>query len=189
MSNEPMNFDDMSLDQLQVMSTQVLQVQLKKVTEYIERLNDRQLKHEKVAEIRGLEIESRISKLQDFTVDRLSAKQTKYGWVTQSQFGEQFDTPISSHRVGKLLRVAGIAKKQRKTTPYNQYLDSSKLADSYINDKGIASIVWNYTRCRLHINTWLEQKGLLTEFYSITNKDELHKFIDYLHEKYIGRLE
>mgnify|MGYP001218574662 CR=1 FL=1 len=166
----------------------LLAQQIQEVKGQIEETKDNVIKLERRYEIEREETKKEIAKITDLMVSRFAAREHKIGWVTLTDFGAQFYVPISCRRVGKLFRVIGIAQKRNKTRPKFEYVGDEKLATTMLLNNGRSTYVWNYRRVLNHLNLWLEKHGHLHEFYSKKTVDEMHAFIDWLHDVYVGEV-
>ena len=123
---------------------------------------------------------------------KLTESKNQKEYVTQSQFGERFNSKIGAKTVGKLFKIVGLAKKaNRKTIPYQQFVP--EYAVNIINNDNEKEYAifykWNYSKCSRFVNQWLLDHDYHDMFYSITEKEELIKFIDALYDKYINHVE
>lgn len=174
------NAEEMSIEQLQAMQNQLTNIHLRKITEELEEIKDRQVKHEE-------QTKYKLNEIEQLAKDSLRARQPKQGWMTLRDFGGMFETTISSHRVGKLLRAAGLAiRGKRKTVPYRKHTGKERFCQSNVYE-GYSSYVWNYNRCMTYIDLWLERVGEFSQFYAlVASGDEtaLAAYIDKLHDRY-----
>ena len=192
-NGQPVDFSNYSPEQLQVIHEMivaqrlnVLTQQVQEISNQIEKTRDSMIKLEQRYETDRENIHKRIDKVTDMIAAKMAAKECREGWVTLTDFGAQFYLPISCRRVGKLFRVIGIAHKRSKTRPKFEYIGKEKLATSFLLDSGYSTYIWNYKRVLAHLNLWLEKHGYLEEFYSKRTTEELHAFIDWLHDVYVG---
>jgi hypothetical protein len=192
MNNELFNFEEMSLEQLQALQAQTVQVQLKKIADQMEYIRDEQKKYQARTEIRLEEQEqktkSELLKIEELAKATSRSNEPRYGWITATHFGQQFTVPMSNQRVGKLLRIVGLAQKSKnKTTPYFQNLGKERFAINEVFN-GNQTTLWNYKRCMGHIDLWLDKNGHYTEFYSLIScgtETQLARFIDQMHRDYV----
>ncbi|MBX6361837.1 MAG: hypothetical protein IRZ03_17380 [Acidobacterium ailaaui] len=184
---ELINISNLSLPELQAIGAQVIQAQLSKVIDEVAAIKDNQEKLSKRIEIQEEETKHELNKIQQLALSSLRAKEPKYGWMTLRDLGLQFNTTISNIRMGKLLRVVGLAQRGKtRTIPYRHNVGKERYAISQVTESG-TTIIWNYKRVMNHIDMWLEKHGYYTEFYRLQelgSEKEVARFIDKLHEQY-----
>lgn len=191
MSNVNMVVDPskMSMTELQAQSAMLLQEQIARMHDEIVKVRDIAVKNEARQEITDARINHIEKKQEDrlrVSINALRAREVKDGWVNLTNFGLMFNSTLSRHRVGKLLKVTGIAQRNTgKTVPRREYIGDGRLCDTRITMEGHAQLLWNFRRCMAHIDMWLEKHGYLEDFYEKENEDELTNFVDYLYEKYV----
>lgn len=173
------NISELSFEDLQSLSTLLIQQQLqmiaKKVTEVEDQFTKKIRKLEKKQEAQA-----------DMYVNALRAREVKEGWVNLTEFGTLFNVTISRVRVAKLLRIVGIAIKNARTTvAKREYMGDGRLCTTFITMNGHAQKLWNFRRCMNHIDEWLKEHGHYEEFYSKETEEDLQRFIDKLYEKYV----
>lgn len=191
MNNALMDLDNLSFEELQVINDKLIQTQLKRLVERIEKIEDAQIKHERKTDLKLEEqeqkVQEKLNEIEQIAKASLRTKEPKYGWMTLRDFGLQYQTTISNRRMGKLLRVVGLAiKGQSITRPRRNCVGKERFAINEVVD-GRSRILWNYKRCSDWIDIWLERNGYYAEFYrlvSLGDEAKLAKFIDILHEKY-----
>lgn len=172
------DFSNLSIEELQVASMAAIQESLKRLAERQTRLEDETIK-------RTRELEHKINAQSDVLTNALRAKNPRNGWVNLRDFGLQFHVTISNRRIGKLLRVVGIAQKNASSTvPKREYVGDGRLCTNVITHAGYSQRLWNYRRCMSHIDLWLREHDLFEEFYSIDSEQEMERFIDALYLKY-----
>lgn len=126
------------------------------------------------------EIKADSVKQLEVTVNSMRVKEPKFNFVNQGDFGRFFSISISSVRIGKLLKVVGIAMKDRSsTTPYRTFVPNYAMPEA--NEKYTA-VKWHYEKCLDHIDKWLRKNGYYESFYSCKTTRDLEKFIDSLYE-------
>jgi len=110
----------------------------------------------------------------------------KWGFINASDLGQCFATSIGSITMGKLLRLAGLAKaKQSRTEPMreaivNNYAKSNMLGNNL-------TYLWNPEKCINKIDKWLTNIGVIDKFYSIEDEEALKEYIKELEAKYGNR--
>lgn len=155
------------------------------------------------AQKRLLNLDNRIAKMksaidnkqiQEALKNQSLLTKRKHGskFVSQGDFGERFNNKIGSKTIGKLFKIVGLAKKScDKTMPYQEFVP--KYAVNIINnEREIPYEIyykWNYELCSSLINKWLLNHDYIGQFYSLTEKEEIKKFIDQLYDKYINHIE
>jgi hypothetical protein len=128
--------------------------------------------------------EDEIQKAKEIAITTNRVRTPNYQFVNQSTFGSNFNVSLSSKRVGKLLKVVGIAQPSKnKTTPYSIYIP--KLAKTNTTEK-YSTHNWHYTECLKKIDKWLVSNGHYDEFYTIESRDDLEKYVDTLYDKYVS---
>lgn len=179
--------EEMSFEQLQTMQNQILGVQMKKLADELEKVRDEQRRLEMKYEIESQRTKDSITRIEQLAQSNLRAKQPKYGWVTLREFGSMFETTLSNHRVGKLLRAAGLAiKGKSRTVPYRRNMGDGRYCQVNVHD-GRSTYVWNYGRCMVVIDSWLEKIGEYAQFYALVaskNEKAFAEYIDRLHDRY-----
>ena len=107
MSNQLMkiDFNSLSVEEIGYLQDKLMTARVKNIEDSLKRL----------AEIQSIEIEERkietqrldeeIEKTKGMAEAHLRAKQIKYGWVNQGDFGRFFEQSIGSKTMGKLLKV------------------------------------------------------------------------------------
>lgn len=188
------SFGTMTSEQLQLIASTALQANVSLLQQQVEILRDDVLKvrtestlaiediKQEVVEVREMQ-----AKAVDVAVNSMRVKAPAQGWITLSQFGRCFAAVISSQRMGKMMRVIGLAMAStNRTTPYKQCIDRSKYVINEPDEKG-PRWKWNYTRCLHKMDVWLQERGLFEEFYSISNEKEMEDFIDSLHFRYVEK--
>jgi hypothetical protein len=120
--------------------------------------------------------------LRQLELKRHRTEEHRFGFVSLSDLGQCFQVSIGAKTMGKLLRVVGLAKaKQSKTEPLrsaiiNEYAKSLMYGD-------YPAYQWNPERCIKRIDSWLNARGLVDEFYAIDNEKDLAKFIKWLEDE------
>ena len=81
--------------------------------------------------------------------------------------------------MGKLLRLAGIAKsKQSRTEPMRSAIDDGFAKSQMVGEH--KSYQWNPEKCIKKIDRWLNKEGIIDEFYKIDDEDKLKEYINEL---------
>lgn len=186
------SFGTMTSDQLQLIASTALQANVSLLQQQVETLRDDVIKvrtesslaigdiKQEVVEVREMQ-----AKAIDVAVNSMRVKAPTKGWITLSQFGRCFAAVLSSQRMGKLMRVIGLAMvSTNRTTPYKQYIDRNKYVINEPDESG-PRWKWNYAKCLHKIDFWLQEQGLFEKFYSISNEKEMENFIDALHVKHV----
>ena len=121
--------------------------------------------------------------LRELELKRHRVEEHRYGFVSLADLGQVYQVSIGSKYMGKLLRLAGIAKaKQSKTEPLrsstlNNYSKSVMYGD-------FPTYQWNPEKCIAKIDRWLDKIGVIDQFYAIDDEAKLHKYIQELEQKY-----
>lgn len=183
MSNELMNVDSMSMEELDILQAKIMNKKVNAVMERLERLESNQIKEKAQMELREARLEKELNETKEIAISHNRVKQPKYDFVNQSTFGSLFNVSISSARVGKLLKITGLAQEsKRKTTPYRQYIPNlakTRTGENY------TTFVWHFDKCMVKIDDWLKSKDLYNKFYSIEYEKDMELFIDELYKKYL----
>ena len=171
--------NNMSFSELQNQMNQIMVIQQNQLHKMITELKDGQKKIEEKMEIRDLEEES----LREVILKDHRVKEHRYGFVGLGDLGQIFTVSIGSITMGKLLRLAGLAKtKQTKTEPLRSAIINNYAKSFMYGD--YPSYQWNPARCIEKIERWLDKEGILDEFYAIGDEKELTKYIGDLYAKY-----
>jgi Asp-tRNA(Asn)/Glu-tRNA(Gln) amidotransferase C subunit len=131
----------------------------------------------------------KINKEKELAIATVRISKSLEGYFSQAEFGNHFKVKIGAKTVGKLFRVVKIAKSSKKNTePYDNlcpvYAKPSSYIDGYGNER--VTFKYNYQKCVNKIDNWLEEKGLLEQFYSNSTPSEMESYITNLHSTYIG---
>ena len=188
--NNLTNIENMSLTELQAQSALLLNEQIKRLIDEVQKVKDATSKTEarqEIIEDKLGHIERKQAAQERMSINALRATNKNYdGWVNLTNFGLMLNANISRNRVGKLLKVVGIAQRNTgRTVPRREYVGDGRLCDTRITRNGSPQILWNFNRCMTYIELWLEKHGYLEKFYEKENGDELTAFIDYLYDKHV----
>lgn len=129
-------------------------------------------------------VEEENKNLREVELKRHRVAEHRFGFVGLSDLGQSYEVSIGSKTMGKLLRLAGLAKtKQSKTEPLrsatlNNYAKSMMYGD-------YPTYQWNPEKCIEKIDRWLDSQGLIDEFYSISDEKQLMEYINELFEQYV----
>src|SRR5690625_3857154 len=189
--NNLTNIENMSLTELQAQSSIILNEQIKRLIDEVQKVKDATSKTEarqELVEDKIGHIERKQAAQERMSINALRATNKSYdGWVNLTNFGLMLNANISRNRVGKLLKVVGIAQRNTgRTLPRREYVGDGRLCDNRLTRDGSSQILWNFNRCMTHIELWLEKHGYLEKFYEKENGDELTAFIDYLYDKHVA---
>jgi hypothetical protein len=194
-----MTFDEMKLQSQMLMMQMVehVKVQMDQVSKLANETSRRQTEFElrtskqfesvsDVVDTTSREIDSIKEQSQNAIDLATSAKHVQNiieTYVNQSDLGGHFKVNISNVRIGKILKIVGIAQKSKKTVPYfdkiPKYAKKTQTIDGYIHYK------WNQKTCIEAIDQWLSKKNLLNDFYLIEHEDDMKTFIDDMFVKYV----
>lgn len=186
--------EGMSSEQLEVITMSAIQLNVKKILSRVEKIEDDVLKSKTESRLMIEDVKEKIEGVEERTkrtlevaTNSMRVREPREGWVNLTTMGRYFAVSISSRRMGKLLRVIGLAQKNSSTTvPYRQFIGAEKLARVDVFEQG-ASYKWNFKRVVNHLNLWLEKRGLFEEFYSNASEADMDRFIDDLYYRHIGR--
>lgn len=172
--------DGMDETQIELLQKKIYDIQFKKIEKALSEVVDQV---NKLSEAREIDKEIMETQLQ-LERKRHRKQENRFGYISQTDLGNQFTTAIGSKTMGSMLRLAGIAKaKTSVTVPYSESIKSD-YAKSYDTPWGGIIWVWNSERCIEKIDRWLEREGLIDEFYSITDEKELISYIQALESMY-----
>lgn len=134
-------------------------------------------------------LEKKFEKAEEALKAQVLQEQLYDGYVTLTEFGELMTPVISSHRVGRLFRVVGLAEKRRegRTKPYHKMI-REKYAQKVTAANGRVYYVWHHGMCSEFIDQWMEKHGLYYEFKGHKFTEEREKFIDRLFWDYVAGL-
>lgn len=133
------------------------------------------------------ELSADVENTKEIAISINRVKTAYSSYVSQTNFGKEFNVNISNNRVGKLLRVVGIAQPSRsRTTPYTKLIPRFAKNTTTSNGKHKTHI-WNFDECSKQINKWLKANGYFTDFYSIEHERDMEVFIDRLHTDYVEK--
>jgi hypothetical protein len=187
---DSIRLDSMTPEQLNALSMMTLQTLVHKLSSRMERVEDEHLKTK--AEVAGMkagleEAREDSAKALQIAINAMRVREPLKGWMNLGEMGRSVTPSISSVRMGKLLRVVGIAKRSSsKTTPYQEYIGPEKLVRVEVYDTA-SGYKWNFKRVFNHINVWLEKNGYLEQFYSTETEDDRARLIDRLHYQYVEK--
>jgi len=189
--NNLTSFENMSLSELQAQSALLLNEQIKRLIDEVQKVKDATSKTEarqEIVENKLGHIERKQAAQERMSINALRATNKNYdGWVNLTNFGLMLNASISRNRVGKLLKVVGIAQRNTgRTLPRREFVGDGRLCVTRVTRDGHYRLLWNFNRCMTHIELWLEKHGYLEKFYEKENGDELTDFIDYLYDKYVA---
>lgn len=128
-------------------------------------------------------LEDENNNLREIELKRHRVTEHRFGFVGLSDLGQSWEVSIGSKTMGKLLRLAGLAKtKQSKTEPLrsatlNNYAKSMMYGD-------YPTYQWNPEKCIEKIDRWLEKEELIDTFYAIEDEKALMEYINKLFEDY-----
>ncbi len=170
---------ELAFQELQVKMNEMITMQQNALNKSL-----RDLKGEQERQGTKLElVQKDYQKAIDVEIKRHRVAEHRFGFVGLSDLGQSYEVSIGAKTMGKLLRMAGLAKKkQSKTEPMrsatlNDYAKSMMYGD-------YPTYQWNPEKCIEKIDVWLEDKGFIDEFYSIAEEKELMEYINNLFESY-----
>lgn len=170
---------DMQFLDLQALINQAMAMQNEQLHGMIAQIKDEQEKLREELAITQEENEN----FREMELKRHRVTEHRFGFVGLSDLGQCYQVSIGSKTMGKLLRLAGLAKaKQSKTEPMrtatlNNYAKSIMYGD-------YPTYQWNPEKCIEKIDRWLESEGRIDTFYSIEDEKELMEYINELYEIY-----
>ena len=173
------NFGELSDTQLDAIQDKINEARFIKISNELRKVNNRLDKMEEQREI-----DSNMSQAQlDLEIKRHRVEEHRYGYVSLSDLGQCYQVSIGAKTVGKLLRLAGLAKaKQSKTEPLRSALVDKTAKSIMYGD--IPTYQWNPERCIEKIDKWLNDIEVIDKFYAIESEKKLTKFITELELTY-----
>lgn len=172
-------FEGMSFPQLQEVVNKAMQMQNIQLRQEVAQIKENQEVLEQDLSITKEETQ----KLREAEIKRHRVAEHRFGFVGLSDLGQSYEVSIGAITMGKLLRLAGLAKqKQSRTEPMrsatlNNYAKSQMYGD-------YPTYQWNPEKCIEKVDRWLDEKGVIDEFYTIEDEKELTQYINKLYEKY-----
>lgn len=184
MDNQLMNLNNYSPEQLQLMQDQITAIRMKNIEKQLLQTRDDIKKIDEKITILTEENKNAV----DVAIQSLRANHTKYGYVSQGDFGRFFEVSIGSKTIGKLLRVVGLAMKTKgDTTPYRSMIPKyAETSINKINGYDRTTIRWHYENCLDKIEEWLKEYHYYEKFYSMSTEKEMKIFIDDLYDEYVN---
>jgi len=185
--------ENMSNEELELIVTQVLQLQIKRVKEELKEVKDELFKLKKEKEIDNENINLKIDKIAnevekktEVAINSMRLGNQKYEYVSQNDFGASFRVKIGAQMVGKLFKVIGLAKPSKgRTEPFINLIPTYAISDPIQTQWGEKiNYRWHYKNCLRKLEEWLESHGCKEEFYSIDNERKMTRFINELYETY-----
>lgn len=178
--NSLMNFDELSIEELQVMQERIVSIRMKKLEHELEETKSLIIKQSKELEIVREENKMNL----ELERARHRKAENRYGYISLSDLGNQFTVAIGSKTMGTLLRLVGIAKaKQSITEPMAESIRAD-YAKSQDTPWGGIIWQWNSERCIEKIDRWLKREEIIDQFYSFTDERELMAYIKHLEDTY-----
>lgn len=171
--------NDMKFLDLQSIINNAMAKQNEQLYQMVKEIKENQEKQQEEMSIIKTENEN----LREIELKRHRVTEHRFGFVGLSDLGQSYEVSIGSKTMGKLLRLAGLAKKkQSRTEPMrsatlNDYAKSMMYGD-------YPTYQWNPEKCIEKIDRWLEKEDLIDEFYSIANEKDLMEYINNLCFKY-----
>lgn len=184
-----MNVDEMSMEELDILQQQIMTKKINSFQERLERMESNQIKSETKNEIQYQELKNDVGRVTEIAIASSRVTSPQYDYVNQSDFGNYFNVSMSSQKVGKLLKLSGIAKRSRgKTLPYREHIPNLAKSRQGTSAKGYnySTTVWHFNRCVKKIDEWLKDSGHFYDFYNIEYEKDLEIFIDELYKKYMN---
>lgn len=176
--NELMQIDNLGMEELQILSEKIMAKKMTMLQKQVEEVkSDLSKTNEKVKNI-----ENQQAKTLDVAINSMRVNQPKYGYVNQGDFGRFFTVSIGAKTLGKLLKIVGIAMKNKNdATPYRDRIPKYAITEAY---EKYTAVKWNYDECLNVIDKWLKENGYFESFYSCKTQSELEKFINSIYEKF-----
>src|SRR5690625_2564047 len=116
--NNLTNIENMSLTELQAQSSIILNEQIKRLIDEVQKVKDATSKTEarqELVEDKIGHIERKQAAQERMSINALRATNKSYdGWVNLTNFGLMLNANISRNRVGKLLKVVGLARSEER---------------------------------------------------------------------------
>ncbi len=180
-----LNIDKLSNEEVDVLQTKIIARKMKRFEAQIAEMANAQKMLEtglKEITLEQERIKEDSEKKLEVAVNSMRVKQPKYGYVNQGDFGRFFTVSIGSRTMGKLLKVVGLAMKNKnQTTPYREHIPKCAMTEA---NENYTAVRWNYEKCLDYIDGWLKENDYFESFYSISSPRDMEKFINQLYERY-----
>jgi hypothetical protein len=179
MNNEIVLRNDMSFVDLQSIINQAMNLQNEQLRQQVKLLEEKQ----KTLDAKLDATTDENTALRELELKRHRVEEHRYGFVSLADLGQVYQVSIGSKYMGKLLRLAGIAKaKQSKTEPLRSSTLNNFSKSVMYGD--FPTYQWNPEKCIAKIDRWLDKIGVIDQFYAIDDEAKLHKYIQELEQKY-----
>lgn len=180
------NLEQLSNDELEYLQAQITQKKIKNLEDKYKKLEEMQKIQNDEFNLKVERMDDEIEKAKGMAEAHLRAKQVKYGWVNQGDFGRFFEQSIGSKTMGKLLKVVGLAQRNKSlTTPYRSFIPKYAMTSIQTGKGGydFTKVEWHFENCIEFINNWLKANGYYEAFYSTRSSKEMEHFINNLFNK------
>lgn len=177
---------ELEFQELQIKMNEMIAMQQSQLNKSLIDLKDGQYQlQEKISMVeedaRQVKVDYEKAKEAEFKRHRVA--EHRFGFVGLSDLGQSYEVSIGAKTMGKLLRLAGLAKKKQSRTEPMRSATLNDYAKSMMYG-AYPTYQWNPEKCIEKIDRWLEQTGVIDEFYSIDNEKELMEYINELYELY-----
>lgn len=170
---------ELEFQELQIKMNEMIAIQQSKLNKSLRDLKGEQEKQAKKLEM----VEREHEEARKLEIKRHRVTERGWGYVGLSDLGQSYEVSIGAKTMGKLLRLAGLAKKKQSRTEPMRSATLNDYAKSMMYG-AYPTYQWNPEKCIEKIDRWLEQTGVIDEFYSIDNEKELMEYINELYELY-----
>lgn len=167
--------ENISDEELSVLSDRLVLEKMNRMSKKLETLETKL--EETNANVEKMRIEN--TELVELERKRHRLEEHRYGYVTATQLGQGYAVTIGSQSMGKLLKMAGLAKVQGRTEPLMSAIQSDYAKVVQYGDH--IGYNWNPERCVKKIDKWLNKKGIIDDFYAIEDEAELIGYISQLY--------
>ena len=123
-------------------------------------------------------------KILELERKRHRIEESRFGYVSLRDLGTSFEVPIGAQTLGKLLKVVGLAIRQRgKTEPYMEQIRNGTAKNKPYKDH--VHYQWNPEKTINTIDKWLAENGYIDHFYACQTQEELYEMINEVYEIYV----
>jgi len=169
------NSGELSFSDLQNIINQAMFKQNEKLHVEIESLKENNIQLSEKIDI----VKSESDNLRELELKRHRTEEHRYGMVSLRDLGQCFNVSIGSKTMGKLLRLSGIALKgQTSTEPKRSMIINGYAKSEMYGD--YPTYQYNPEKCIKKIDKWLNEIGVIDEFYAIDDEKKLQDYINNL---------
>jgi len=99
-------------------------------------------------------------------------------WLSQKELGLSFEPVISSVRIGKILRLLGVAMKNKTRTIPTQHSLKNNIVKTGYQVGGSNTWYWDSEIIKEKFNDLLKDKNLYEDFIKLETPNEVEEFIE-----------